>query len=102
MVFKEDKENAINGKQKGQCSKGDKCSFRHDSDDRAKSTPKPLHPLSHQHRSVSRRRNLRGRSPSSKSNRQPCRDYLKGIFNKLPCDTWHPDECQFKKVRTGL
>ena len=26
-------------KAKGQCSKGDKCSFRHDSDERAKSTP---------------------------------------------------------------
>ena len=27
-------------KAKGQCSKGDRCSFRHDSDERAKSTPK--------------------------------------------------------------
>ena len=29
--------------------------------------------------------------------RQPCKDYLKGISSKLPCDNWHPPECQFKK-----
>ena len=34
-------------KAKGQCSKGDQCSFRHESDDRAPK-PTPLHPLSHQ------------------------------------------------------
>ena len=39
-------------KAKGQCSMGDQCSFRHQSHDRAKPTPKPLHPLSHQHQEV--------------------------------------------------
>ena len=29
-----------NGRQKGHCSKGDQCSFRHESNDRAKPTPK--------------------------------------------------------------
>ena len=35
---KEDKENVGNGKANGQCSKGDKCSFRHNMDKRAKSS----------------------------------------------------------------
>ena len=42
---------------------------------------KPLHPLSHQHKEVEVRREkrtFRGRSPSGKSNRQPCRNFLKG------------------------
>ena len=38
MVLKEDKEFVINAK--GQCSRGDKCSFRHDGHERAKPTPK--------------------------------------------------------------
>ena len=42
MVLKEDKENAINGKQKD--SVPDKCSFRHDEDKRAKPTPKTAPP----------------------------------------------------------
>ena len=37
VVLKEDKGNANNGKQKGQCSRGDQCSFRHDNHERAKS-----------------------------------------------------------------
>ena len=38
-VLKEDKENTINGKQKGQCSRGDSRRFQHDGDKRAKPTP---------------------------------------------------------------
>ena len=41
-------------KAKGQCSKGDKCSFRHDSDERAKSTPKTA--PSSEHKEVEVRR----------------------------------------------
>ena len=76
---------------KGQCSRGDQCSFLHE---RAKSTPKtatssepPKHPRG---RSASRKRSLRGRSPPGKSNRLPCRDFLKVTCTKLPCDYWHP------------
>ena len=36
-------------------------------------------------------------SPSGKSNRQPCKDFLKGICTKLPSESWHPPECQFHK-----
>ena len=39
-MLKKEKEFAIDGKAKGQCSRGDKCSFRHDGDERAKPTPK--------------------------------------------------------------
>ena len=66
---------------------------------------KPLHPLSHQHQEVEVRRekrSLRGRSQSGKSNRQPCKNFLKGTCTELPGDCWHPPECQFFfKSETG-
>ena len=40
VVLKEDKEFAVHSRQKGQCWRGDKCIFRHDSDEREKSTPR--------------------------------------------------------------
>ena len=85
-------------KAKGQCSRGDKCSFRHDEDKRATPTPKnapPSEPPTPRGRSASRKKNLRGWSPSGKFARQLCGDYLKGIWIKSPCDYWHPPECQF-------
>ena len=48
-------------------------------------------------RRASRERSLGGRSPSGKTNRQPCKDFLQGLCTKLPCDYWHPPECQFYK-----
>ena len=39
-------------KAKGQRSRGDRCSFRHDVDERANRHQKPLHPLSHRHQEV--------------------------------------------------
>ena len=53
---------------------------------------KALHALSHQHL-----RSLRGRRKSGKSNRQQCKNFLKGTCTKLPCDYWHPPGCQFSK-----
>ena len=50
-------------KAKGQCSRGDKCTFRHDGDGRAKPTPQtapPSEPPSQRGRSASREKNLRG------------------------------------------
>ena len=82
VVLKGDKEFAINGKLKGQCSRGDKCSSRHDSGERAKSTLKTnpsCDPQTQRGRSASRKGTLRGRSPSGKIDRQPCKDFLKGI-----------------------
>ena len=64
---------------------------------------KPLHPLSHQQQEgrASRKRSLRGKSPSGKTDRQPCKNFLKGSCTQLPCDYWHPPECQFYKSESG-
>ena len=52
-------------------------------DKRAKPTPKPLHPLNHQHKEVevgSRKGTSEaGVSPSGKFARLPCKDYMEGI-----------------------
>ena len=46
-------------KAKGQCSRGDKCSFRHYDDKCAKPTAKTLHPLNHQNQEEEVRREKR-------------------------------------------
>ena len=61
-------------KEKSPCSEGDQCSFRHDGDERATPTPKTFpssEPPTQRGRSASRKRSLRGRSPSGRTNRQP-------------------------------
>ena len=92
-------------KVKGQCSRGDKCSFQHDEDKREKPTPKTARPSespTQRGRSASRKKNLSGGSPSGKFARQPCKEYLKGICTKSHCDRWHPPECQFWKIWIGM
>ena len=88
-------------KAKWQCSRGDSCSFRHDENKRAKSTPKSASssepPTETDGRSKSRSKSLRGWGPSGKLARQPCRDYIKGKCTRPSCDYWHPPECQFYK-----
>ena len=87
----------------GQFSNGDNCSFRHDQDIRAKSTQPNLSPRSstQQHvKNASRTRSPRGRSPSVKMARLPCKDYLKGTHNSF-CEKWHPLECLFYKSENG-
>ena len=68
------------GKEKGQCSKGDQCSFRHESNDRTqKPTPKaatPSEPSMTRGRSVSRKRSIRGKSNPGMILRQSCRCFL--------------------------
>ena len=85
-VLKEDKENALCGTQKGQCSRVNKCGFRHDEDERAKSTPKTApfsEPPTQRGGSASRKKNLRGPSPSGKFARQQYKDNLKFAPNHL-------------------
>ena len=70
----------------GQCSRGDKWTFRHDEEKRAKPIPKtapPSEPPTQRGRSTSRNKNLRGWSPSGMFAGQPCREYLKGICTKI-------------------
>ena len=88
----------------GQCSRGDNCSFRHDINKRGKMTqPNPSsNSFMHQNeRKTSRTRSPRGKSPSGRMSRWPCKDYLKGTCTKSFCEKWHPPECLFYKTKSG-
>ena len=76
----------------GQCSEGDHCSFRHDFNKRAKLTqpnPSPSSLMQKNERKSSRTRSTRGRSPSGRTSRWPCKDYLRGTCNNSLCEKWH-------------
>ena len=91
-------------KANGQFSKGDDCSFRHDINKRAKSTQPNLSPSSstrQNERHASRTRSPRGKSPSGRMIRWPCKDYLKGTCTNSFCEKWHPPECLFYKSEKG-
>ena len=91
-------------KTNGQCSKGDKCNFRHDVNKRAKLTQPNPSPRSSTRQSVknaSRTRSPRGRSPNGRMSRLPCKGYLKGICTTPFCEKWHPPECLFYKSENG-
>ena len=62
---------------KGQCVKGDNCSFRHDINKRGKVTPSNPSPnsfMQQNERKSWRTRSPRGRSPSGRMSRWPCKD----------------------------
>ena len=66
----------------GQCVKGDNCSFRHDMNKRGKSSPSNPSPNSfmrQNERKPSRTRSPKGKSPSGRMSRWPCKDYLRGL-----------------------
>ena len=88
----------------GQCSKGDNCSFRHDKDQRAKSTQPNLSPRSSTQQNVKnapRTKSPRARSPCGKMARLPCKDYLKGTCTTPFCEKWHPPERLFYRSENG-
>ena len=88
----------------GQCVKGDNCSFRHDMNKRGKvapSNPSPNSFMRQSDRKPSRTRSPRGRSPSGRMSRWPCKDYLRGTCNNSFCGKWHPPECLFYKTKIG-
>ena len=90
-------------KANGQCYKGDNCSFRHEMNKRAKSTqpnPSPSSFVRQNVRNASRTRSPRGKSPSGRKSRWPCKDYLKGNCTNSFCEKWHPPECLFYKSQT--
>ena len=77
----------------GQCVKGDNCSFRHDINKRGKMTQSNTSPnsfMQQNERKASRTRSPRGKSPSGRMSRWPCKDYLKGTCNNSFCERWHP------------
>ena len=86
-------------KTNGQCVKGDTCSFRHDINKRGKVTPypSPNSIMQQSERKPSRTRSSRGKSPSGRMSRWPCKDYLRGTCNNSFCEKWHPPECLFYK-----
>ena len=91
-------------KANGQCSKGDNCSFRHDMNKRAKSTqpnPSPRSSTQQSVKNASRSRSPRGRSPSGKMARLPCKDCLNGTCTTPFCAKRHPPECLFYKSENG-
>ena len=91
-------------KSNGQCIKGDNCSFRHDVNKRGKLTqpnPSPNSFMQQNGRKASRTRSPRGRSPSGRMSRWPCKDYLRGTCNNSFCEKWHPPECLFYKTKSG-
>ena len=88
----------------GQCSEGDNCSFRHDINKRAKTTQSNSSPnvfMQQNEGNASRTRSPRGRSPSGRMSRWPCKDYLKGTCTNSFCEKWHPPECLFCKSESG-
>ena len=92
------------GVQREQCIKGDNCSFRHDINKRGKMTQSNTSPKSlmqQNERKASRTRSPRGRSPSGRMSRWPCKDYLKGTCNNSFCERVHPPECLFYKTKSG-
>ena len=87
----------------GQCSKGDNCSFRHDVK-RAEMTqpnPSPNSFMQQDERKTSRTRSPRGKSPSGRMSRWPCKVYLKGTCTNSFSGKWHPPECLFCKTKSG-
>ena len=88
----------------GQCVNGNNCSFRHDMDKRGESSPSNQSQNSfmrQSERKPSRTRSPRGKSPSGRMSRWPCKDYLRGTCNDSFCERWHPPECLFYKTKNG-
>ena len=88
----------------GQCVKGDNCSFRHDINQRGKVTPSNPSPnsfMQKDEKKASKTRSPRGRSPSGRMSRWPCKDYLKGTCTNSFCEKWHPPECLLYKSENG-
>ena len=103
-MYKEFLEIVGNGSPTGSVLKGDNCSFRFDVNKRGKVTQSKTSPnsfMQRNERKASRTRNPRGRSPSGRMSRWPCKDYLKGTCNNSFCEKWHPPECLFYKTKSG-
>ena len=64
---------------------------------------KPLHPLSHQHQEVEVRRENEPQGPESiwEDQSTAVQKLLERYLHQLPCDHWHPPECQFCKSESG-
>ena len=63
--------------------------------------PSPSSFMRQNERNASRTRSPRGKSPSGRMSRWPCKDYLKGTCTNSFCEKWHPPECLFYKTKSG-
>ena len=90
-------------KEKGQCSQGDRCSFRHEAPDLAQkpehTAATPSEPTVSRDRSVSRKRSIRGKSNHGSILRQPCRYYLGGTCTRTPLNIGTRPSANFIKVK---
>ena len=71
---------------------------------RAKPTqpnPSPRYSTRQNERNELRTRRPRGRSPSGRMSRLPCKDYLKGTCTNSFSEKWNPPECLFYKSENG-
>ena len=83
---------------KGQCSKGYRCSFRHETHDRAQKPEHTAATPSEPTVSRGRGRQVSEAKVTMGPFRQPCRKHLKDICTQTSCEHWHPPECQFCKI----
>ena len=63
--------------------------------------PSPNSFMQQSERNASRTRSPRGKSPSGRMSRWPCKDYLQGTCTNSFCVKWHPPECLFYKSESG-
>ena len=63
--------------------------------------PSPRSSTRQNERNASRTRSPRGKSPSGRMFRLPCKDCLKGTCTNSFCEKWHPPECLFYKSEHG-
>ena len=63
--------------------------------------PSPNSFMHQDERKTSRTRSPRGRSPSGRTSRWPCKEYFRGTCNNSFCEKWHPPECLFFKTKSG-
>ena len=65
------------------------------------SNPSPNSFMQQNERKPSRTRRPKGKSPSGRMSRWPCKDYLRGTCNYSFCERWHPPECLYHKTKSG-
>ena len=63
--------------------------------------PSPSSFMQQNERNASGTRSPRGKSPSGRMFRWPCKDYFKGTCTKSFCEKWHPPEFLFYKTKSG-
>ena len=86
----------------GQCSKGDRCSFGHDGNKRAKATTPPVLAFAAaRYENPARATRPKGRSPSGRISRLSCKHHLKGTCANPFCEKFHSQQCMFYKLKEG-